>query len=168
MQIRHSEERDLSRILEIYSHARAFMAEHGNPNQWGRTNWPPKELIRQDIREGHSYVCEWERKVVGTFYYNYGLNIAPTYEVIRDGAWLAEGPFGVVHRLAGDGSVKGIGRRCLSWAFEQCGHLRIDTHSDNLVMQNLLQSLGFQHCGTIFVREDCEPRLAYEKIETRS
>ena len=26
---------DLPQILAIYAHARAFMAQHGNPNQWG-------------------------------------------------------------------------------------------------------------------------------------
>ena len=41
----------------------------------------------------------------------------------------------------------------------------MDTHSDNIVMQNLLIKLGFRHCGTIFVYEDKFPRLAYEKTE---
>jgi hypothetical protein len=30
-------------------------------------------------------------------------------------------------------------------------------------MQNLLRKLGFVHCGTIYVQEDNDPRLAYEK-----
>ena len=65
--------------------------------------------------------------------------------------------------FAGDGSEKGIGAFCINWAFEQCGHLRIDTHGDNVVMQNLVKKLGFVHCGTIYVTEDNDPRLAYEK-----
>ena len=28
---------DLPRILALYAHARAFMAQNGNPNQWGQT-----------------------------------------------------------------------------------------------------------------------------------
>ena len=36
MEIRHTTENDLPVILAIYAHARRFMAEHGNPNQWGR------------------------------------------------------------------------------------------------------------------------------------
>ncbi|MBD5518924.1 MAG: hypothetical protein HDR07_10755 [Lachnospiraceae bacterium] len=35
--------------MEIYEYARHFMAEHGNPNQWGPTNWPPEALIHADI-----------------------------------------------------------------------------------------------------------------------
>ena len=30
-------------------------------------------------------------------------------------------------------------------------------------MQNLLDKLGFIHCGTIYVHEDRSPRLAFEK-----
>ena len=49
MEIRKSTPADLPRILEIYAGARAFMAAHGNPRQWGATGWPPESLIRQDI-----------------------------------------------------------------------------------------------------------------------
>lgn len=54
----------------------------------------------------------------------------------------ASDTYGVVHRLAGDGSEKGIGAFCIDWAFSKCGNLRIDTHGDNIVMQNLLKKLG--------------------------
>ena len=165
MKIRHSTEQDLHRIMEIYSFARAFMAEHGNPDQWGPTNWPPEELIRADIRGGGSYVClNEEGNVIGTFYFIQGKDIEPSYRNITDGAWLDGSPYGVVHRIAGDGSEKGIGAFCINWAFEQCGHLRIDTHGDNKVMQNLVKKLGFVHCGTIYVEQDDHPRLAFEKI----
>ena len=163
MEIRKTTFEDLDQVMEIYARARAFMAEHGNPNQWGPTNWPPEAVIHQDIAEGNSYVCEHEGKVVGTFYYICGKDIDPTYRVIEDGQWGSDEAYGVVHRLAGDGSVKGIGEFCLNWAFEQCGHLRVDTHSDNVVMQNLLEKLGFCRRGTIYVVEDNYPRYAYDK-----
>lgn len=164
MRIRKSTENDLTRIMDIYAYARAFMAAHGNPTQWGPTCWPPEALIRSDIRNGNSYVCvNDEGTVIGTFFYIQGKDVEPTYQTITDGAWLDGSPYGVVHRLAGDGSEKGIGAFCINWAFEQCGHLRIDTHGDNLVMQKLLGKLGFKHCGTIYVEEDDAPRLAYEK-----
>ena len=165
MEIRKSTLLDLPRMLELYAHARAFMAAHGNPNQWGPTQWPPRALIEQDIREGHSYVCVGDDgRIVGTFYFIQGRDIEPTYRAITDGAWLDEGPYGVVHRIATDGSQKGVGSFCLNWAFGQCGHMRIDTHGDNLVMQKLVKKLGFTHCGTIYVEEDDFPRLAYEKV----
>ena len=163
MEIRKSTEQDFEKMMELYDHARDFMAKHGNPNQWGPTHWPPEQLIHQDIANGNSYVCVHDGRIVGTFFFLCGSDIEPTYCTIEDGAWHDDSAYGVVHRLAGDGSVKGIGAFCLNWAYEQCGHLRVDTHGDNKVLQNLLQKLGFTHCGTIYVQEDNYPRLAYEK-----
>ena len=164
MRIRKSTGQDFERMMEIYSYARSQMAKNGNPNQWGPTNWPPRNLIRHDIEAGNSYVCEnGFGEVVGTFYFIYGNDIEPAYRTITDGNWLDDSPYGVIHRIAADGSEKGIGAFCINWAFEQCGHLRIDTHGDNIVMQHLLTKLGFTHCGTIYVEEDDYPRLAFEK-----
>ncbi len=164
MRIRKTTESDFDRIMKIYSHAREFMARTGNPNQWGPTNWPPADLIHEDIRSGNSYVCvNDDEKVIGTFFFTQGKDIEPTYRAITDGAWLDDSPYGVVHRIASDGSEKGIGKFCIGWAYEQCGHLRIDTHTDNKVMQNLLKKLGFTRCGIIYVIEDNNPRYAFEK-----
>ena len=163
MHIRKATEPDLSRIMEIYAIARVFMAEHGNPDQWGPTNWPPEPLVRNDIAQGKSFVCELDGRIVGVFFFDYGKDIEPAYACIEGGSWLDDGPYGVVHRIASDGSAKGVGSTCIDWAFRQCGHLRIDTHGDNAVMQGLLEKLGFVHCGTIYVEEDDNPRLAFEK-----
>ena len=165
MEIRKSTGQDFNRIMEIYAFARHFMAENGNPNQWGPTNWPPEDLIHRDIAQGNSYVCINDGgKVVGTFFFIHGKDIEPTYREITDGAWVDDSPYGVVHRIAGDGSEKGIGAFCIKWAYEQCGHLRIDTHGDKKIMQNMLKKLDFVHCGTIYVEEDDYPRLAFEKL----
>lgn len=164
MKIRNSETKDLERIMEIYALAREFMAAHGNPKQWGQTKWPPQEVIEEDIRLGKSYVCEEADRVIGVFCYMYGKDIDPTYRRIEDGAWANDEPYAVVHRLASDGSVKGTGTFCLNWAYGQSGHLRIDTHGDNRVMQCLLSKLGFEKRGIIYVKEDNDPRIAYEKL----
>ncbi len=187
MKIRPSTPTDLPRIMEIYRTARDFMAAHDNPNQWGATNWPPEELIRLDIENGNSYVCvespgsengstriknvkndidhdSQREKILATFFFTHGYRCEPTYNEIIDGNWIGNDTYGVVHRIASAGTVRGAGAFCLDWAFRKCGHLRIDTHPDNYVMQNLLKKLGFRHCGTIYVIEDNDPRLAYEKI----
>ncbi|MCR5762074.1 MAG: GNAT family N-acetyltransferase [Treponema sp.] len=164
MEIRKSNEQDLARIMEIYAYAREFMVQHGNPNQWGPNKWPPEYLILSDIKDGNSYVCVNDSgRVIGTFFYMYGKDIEPTYKNISDGNWVNESPYGVVHRVASDGSEKGIGSFCINWAYKQCRHLRIDTHGDNKVMQNMLKKLGFVQCGIIYVEEDNFPRLAFEK-----
>lgn len=162
MLIRKTTPEDLPRLLEIYESARSFMAKSGNPAQWGKA-WPPASLLERDIQSGHSYVCLHDRRVVGTFFFNFGKDIEPTYAVIIDGKWQNDGPYGVIHRLAGDGSVKGIGAYCINWCYEQCYHLRVDTHPDNQVMQRLLTKLGFKRCGIIHVMQDNMPRIAFEK-----
>ncbi len=164
MKIRKSREEDFDRIMEIYAYARKFMAENGNPRQWGATGWPPADLIKNDIAVGKGYVCEDDGRIIGVFFYDYGENIEPVYADI-EGKWLGEDTYGVVHRIATDGTTKGTGAFCINWAYEQCGHLRMDTHGDNIVMQNLLTKLGFVKCGITHVPEDDDPRIAYEKIE---
>jgi L-amino acid N-acyltransferase YncA len=72
MYVRKAVADDMPKILEIYTYAREYMAAHGNPNQWGGTNWPPEDLIRDDIKRGKSYVCENDGKVVGVFYFDQG------------------------------------------------------------------------------------------------
>lgn len=164
MTIRNSTEKDFSEIMEIYSHARKFMAANGNPNQWAKNNWPPENLIHQDILHKKSFICVENEKIVGTFFYNFGENIEPTYKKIFEGEWKNFSAYGVVHRIASSGEVKGIGKFCLNWAFEQSKHLRIDTHTDKKIMQELLKNLGFEKCGIIFVEQDNFPRFAYEKF----
>ena len=169
MHIRTAKPEDLNRIMDIYTNARAFMAANGNPKQWGATNWPPEALIRQDIAQEKCHVCcvteENNEYIAGVFYYDFGHDIDATYRTITDGAWLSDTPYGVVHRIASDGKTKGVGTFCINWALEQSGHLRIDTHGDNQVMQNLLSKLSFTKCGIIYVVEDNDPRFAYEKLK---
>lgn len=164
MKIRQSTEADFEEIMKIYEYARRFMAENGNPGQWGPTNWPPGSVIRDDISQGQSYVCVHEEKIVGTFFFTAGKDAEPSYRRITQGEWLDDSAYGVVHRIAGNGSVKGTGTFCLDWAYAQCGHLRIDTHEDNKIMRNLLAKMGFTYCGIVYVEEDDHPRLAYEKL----
>jgi RimJ/RimL family protein N-acetyltransferase len=162
MEIRRITQADFDTVMKIYAYARQFMADHGNPNQWGPTGWPTAERIQQDIEEGTGFCVVHEGRVVGHFAFVWGPD--PTYLNIEDGEWLDDSQYGVCHRMAGDGSVKGIAKAMLDWAYEKSGgHLRIDTHGDNVVMQNLMKKEGFIHTGTIYVEEDDFPRLAYEK-----
>ncbi len=162
MNIRNAEMTDLPKIMGIYAYARQYMTEHGNPNQWATSNWPPEELIREDIRVQKCRVCVEDDEVLGVLFYDYGEKVEPVYNEI-EGAWIGCDEYGVVHRIASSGTRKGVGAYCLNWAFEQCGDLRIDTHDDNQTMQNLLLKLGFQKCGIVYL-EDGDTRVAFEKI----
>lgn len=161
MEIRKTRPEEIDKVMAVYAHARQFMAQHGNPNQWGTTK-PYREDVIQDIEQGYSHVCVENGEIAATFFYKEGID--PTYNIIYDGAWVNDAPYGVVHRIASAGTVKGAGSFCLNWAFAQCGNLKIDTHRDNIVMQNTLKKNGFTYCGIIHLLNGDE-RLAYQKVK---
>ena len=159
MEIRKTRIEELNQVMEVYAHARKFMAEHNNPNQW-KNNKPSREQIEKDIQAGKHYVCEEDGKIAAVFYFAHETD--PTYVKIYDGAWLNDSDYSVVHRIASSGAVKGAGSFCMNWASKQSSNLKIDTHEDNYVMQNMLTKCGFQKCGIIYL-EDGESRIAFQK-----
>ncbi len=159
MNIRKTTLDDLDVILKLYENARSFMARNGNPTQWS-TNYPPVTMLEQDIIDRHSYVCVEDGRIIATFYFRAGKD--DTYARIYEGEWLNDRPYGAVHRITSDGSVKGTASFCINWALSQCGNLKIDTHRDNKVMQHLLEKNGFTYCGIIYI-DDGTDRLAYQK-----
>ena len=158
--IRHSLPKDLDAIIEIFHYARQFMKEHGNPNQW-INGYPSAELILREITNGTNYVCENENgEIIGTFCFIPGED--PTYARIDDGNWLNNEPYYVIHRMATNGKQKGVADACLKWCFEHCNNIRVDTHHDNLVMQNILKKYGFRRCGIIYTHNGTS-RIAYQR-----
>jgi hypothetical protein len=167
MEIRAATIDDLPRLMELYDAARGFMRRCGNHVQWVG-GYPRRETIAAGIAAGEQYVCVTDPPVdlpghiAATFWFAVGPE--PTYAEIADGPGWSDGdrPYGVVHRLASDGSVSGVGAVCLEWSLEKCGNLRVDTHSSNTVMQNLLRRLGYTRRGVITLA-DGTPRDAFQK-----
>ncbi len=159
-QIRKAAPEDLPEILRIYSRARAFMAAQGNGGQWG-SSYPEEALLKSDIEKGNLYVLETESGLHGVFAFILGED--PTYGVIEDGQWLSGDPYGTIHRIAGDGSVKGLLGKAVAYAEGVISHLRIDTHENNKVMRRLIPRYGFSRRGIIHL-ENGSPRIAYEKL----
>ena len=149
----------LPQILELYQQARRFMAQQGNPTQWG-TNRPSEEQLRRDIADGCLYLCMQGQQIAAVFCLRPGPD--ETYAQIWQGSWLNDRPYQVIHRLISARILPGAAAFCIQWALQRSGNLRIDTHENNIPMRNLLQKLGFHFCGVIRV-EDGTPRLAYQK-----
>lgn len=156
--VRKARHEDLHRIEEIYAYARSFMAQTGNPNQWGKTH-PPVEQLEKDIEAGKLHVVVRD-EIHGVFYFAWETD--PTYLAIFDGDWHSDKPYGVIHRIAGDGSG-GILKTAVAFAQEKSEYLRIDTHEENTVMQRALAKLGFRRCGIIHLANG-DPRIAYDRI----
>lgn len=158
-QIRKAHLQDMARIEAIYEKARLFMAEHGNGTQWG-TVYPPRELLMQDIAQEKLYAIWDECGIHGVFYFS--MEADPTYADIWGGCWHSENPYGVIHRIAGDGSGA-IVRTAVEFALKKIAYLRIDTHEKNAVMRSALEKQGFRRCG--FIRlQDGSWRIAYDLL----
>ena len=152
---------DLKSLMHIYGHARQFMAAHGNPGQWTE-GYPSEKLIESEISAGHSFVCETaDGEIAGTFCFITGED--PTYQVIEQGRWLADGPYGTIHRLASAGIAHGVAEACIEWCGQRMPSLRADTYSDNVIMQKILEKAGFTRCGIIYT-DNGSPRIAYQRI----
>lgn len=154
-----AKETDLPRILEIYDIARAYMRANGNPNQWNGA-YPDPETLRTDIEKQRLYVYKKDGRIHGVFMLL--LEEEPTYAYIEDGSWREETPYGTIHRLAGDGEVKGLFAKCVAFCEGRVKYLRADTHFDNHTMQHLLEKNGFERRGIIYLKNG-DPRIAYQK-----
>lgn len=154
-----AKETDLSRILEIYDIAKAYMRASGNPNQWNGA-YPDPETLRTDIEKQRLYVYKKNGNIHGVFMLL--LEEEPTYAYIEDGSWREETPYGTIHRLAGDGEVKGLFAKCVAFCEGKVKYLRTDTHFDNHTMQHLLEKNGFERRGIIYLKNG-DPRIAYQK-----
>lgn len=161
MQIREAKPEEVGQILNIVDQARTIMRESGNLTQW-TNGYPSEEVISEDIANGHAFVCLVEGNMVGYFCFMKGDHPDPNYAIIENGAWLNDLPYGVIHRLASGRRVRGIAQAAFDFAFSAIDNVRVDTHHDNLPMQNFLKKIGFTYCGIIYVN-DGTPRDAFQK-----
>lgn len=161
MEVKQARPEDLDAILNIVDQARAIMRENGNMTQWDK-GYPSRGVILNDINEEQAFVCMSDDEMVGYFCFIKGDNPDPNYEVIEDGAWLNDSPYGVIHRLASGRKVKGIAQKAFDFAFSHTSNVRVDTHHDNIPMRNFLKKTGFTYCGIIYVG-DGTPRDAFQK-----
>ena len=147
MNVRHATHDDLEAVFDIYDHARAFMIESGNPLQWGES-YPEKEVVLNDLNSDFLYVIEsCDGSLCGVFAFL--PNGDSVYDKI-DGKWLNDRPHAAIHRVASNGTQKGIFTQILAFCRRFSDNIKIDTHTQNLVMQHVLKKHGFIECGTVF------------------
>lgn len=164
LSIRTADWKDLPEINLIYQYARKFMAEMGNPSQWGN-KFPLESQIRKDIENRQFYVAETSKGICGVFALTIGPD--PTYAKIEDGHWLSESEYGTIHRVAGNGTARGVFEAVIRFCEQRIQHLRIDTHKDNKIMQHLIEKHGFSRRGIIYAANG-SARIGFEKLGTDS
>lgn len=157
---------DLDVVMGIYDIGRKTMRERGNHVQW-INGYPLRQMIAEDIARGQLYVVEGDPSLIGEpaicGVFMFAIGDDPTYALIEDGAWLNDEPYGVIHRISSDGRTRGVLASAVRFALDQVENIRIDTHADNLAMQNALAKTGFRKCGIIYC-EDGTPRVAFQRV----
>ncbi len=159
LEIRKTGYADIGELHRIFERAREYMRINGNPTQWGDDR-PEDSLVMNDIERGESYVVLDDGRIVATFACIEG--IEPTYTDI-DGAWLNDEPYLTIHRIASDGSVRGIFDEVMEYLSGRHMDIRIDTHRDNRTMLHAIEKNGFERCGIIIVDDGTE-RIAFQKV----
>ena len=162
MNIRPALLSELDAIMPLYDRGRAYMRQNGNENQW-INGYPQREMVAEDIRLGHLYIAEEAGETAAVFCNFCGKDVEPTYRVI-DGAWVDNGPYGVIHRIASTGKFPRMVEACTDWCLDRCPRLKIDTHRDNSPMRRALERHGFAYCGVIVI-DDGSERVAYQKLK---
>lgn len=158
LNIRKAQYKDLDTIDKIFYFAKKYMRENGNLQQWAK-QYPNHDDVIKDMGKDAAYVVESDNRVVAYFAYIEG--IEPTYINI-EGKWLNDSEYGTIHRIATDGSIKGIFEYVIAYLVKKGKDIRIDTHADNKTMLHLVEKCGFEYCGIIYVA-DGTPRLAFHK-----
>jgi phage terminase large subunit-like protein len=162
LSLRDAKIKDLEELMRIYRYAQDFMVKTNNPNQWSHS-YPTIDLIKSDLEKKACKVIYDETGIHGVF--ALFTDEDPTYAYIENGHWLNNEPYITIHRIASDGQVHGIFQFAVDYCKSLSSNIRIDTHSQNLIMQKVIEKNGFIKCGTIYVRNH-SPRIAYHYCQS--
>ena len=162
--IRRAEMGDVGQIMPVFAQARAAIATLGI-DQW-QDGYPTERHITDDIEKGYGFVLCVKGTVQG--YFAMLPDGEPTYDKIYDGAWLTDGAYLTVHRVATSDAVRGQGAAAKAMQYARGNALRLglpavrsDTHKGNVRMRKFLEKQGYLLCGTIYLASGSE-RVAYE------
>ncbi|MDO1605747.1 GNAT family N-acetyltransferase [Lactobacillus sp. YT155] len=167
--VRKAEEKDLDRIVEIIDSAKVTLKKRG-VDQW-QDGYPDHDILRQDLKDGITYLLIFNNEIVGTAALNQGID--ENYQVIEDGEWMPESNdvYTVIHRIAVDANYAGnnladtfIHHLITISLMLGYNDVRIDTHFENLAMQHVIEKNGFDKRGVIRMFADRQPRYAYQMI----
>ncbi len=166
MEFRLAVESDVDNIMDIIKQAQDYLKNQGI-DQW-QDNYPNYETIKNDIKNNNCYVLLNDNIIVGTVAAIFGEE--KTYNNIYNGKWISDKDYLTIHRLAISSDHKGLGlssvilnkieELCIS---KKIYSIRVDTHEENIPMQNFLRKASFQYCGIICLGNG-DKRIAFEKI----
>ena len=166
--IREARPTDMAEIMKVMDAAKGIMRQSCNMHHWGE-GYLSEAVITADMERNGGFVIEEDDgehqssgKIVG--YFAFLQSPEPTYAKIYEGKWINDTqPYHVVHRIASYPDIHGIFSSIMEFCFSHDTNIRIDTHSDNIIMQHNILKHCFTYCGIIYLLSGDE-RLAYQKI----
>jgi GNAT superfamily N-acetyltransferase len=164
IKMRKAETEDRDIIWNILQQAIERRRKDGSM-QW-QEGYPNLNTVETDIENGFGYVMTVNGEIA--VYTALILNDEPAYDNI-DGAWLSNGEFVVVHRVAvdekfaGQGMVKKLFDHIEDFTRSHgIRSVKVDTNFDNIAMLKILESKSYTYCGEVFLAGGM--RKAFEKI----
>ncbi|KFF74552.1 GCN5 family acetyltransferase [Chryseobacterium sp. P1-3] len=164
IKLRKAEIEDRDTIWNIIQQSIERRKQDGS-TQW-QNGYPNLGTVESDIAKGFAHVLTVNNEIA--VYAALILNDEPAYSTI-EGAWLSDGEFVVVHRIAIDEKFAGQGMtRKLFDHIEDFTRshgiqsIKVDTNYDNIAMLKILESKGFSYCGEVLLADGM--RKAFEKI----
>ncbi|MFP5453509.1 GNAT family N-acetyltransferase [Parvimonas sp. G1604] len=160
---RMANESDRESILEIYLEGSNSLKEDG-VDQWQGNYIPSFKDIDEHLGID-LYVLEYHRKIVSTVCLVEGID--EDYENIK-GKWNTSIPYISIHKVATSNEYKkqSFAKKMMyyveNFAKRKKMDLRIDTHKDNIKMNNFIVSCGYKYAGEVVLQGELE-RLAYDK-----
>ena len=133
--------------------------------QW-QNGYPNEQTVESDIAKNFGFVLTVNDEIA--VYVALIFNDEPAYRTI-DGAWLTNGEFVVIHRVAvsekfaGQGLAKKLFDVIEDYVKSQkVQSIKVDTNYDNTAMLKILESKGYTYCGEVLLQSGM--RKAFEKV----
>ncbi|MTV81371.1 GNAT family N-acetyltransferase [Secundilactobacillus folii] len=167
--LRRAVESDLPAIKRIISDAKAYLKAQ-KINQW-QDGYPDDAILKQDIEDGITYVLIIDNQLAGTAALHQGIDI--DYLKIDDGSWKngIDAHYTAIHRIALAGNFRGkhLSEKLMSGLITISSLLgfkdiRIDTHPENVGMQRVITSNGFEKRGKVYMHSSNDLRIAYQLL----
>ncbi|WP_137596884.1 GNAT family N-acetyltransferase [Paucilactobacillus kaifaensis] len=167
--IRQATNEDLPEIKKIIADAKAYLKKQG-VDQW-QDGYPSDQNLADDVKNEITYVLIIDGKIAGTAALWQGIDL--NYLKIEDGSWLngIEARYTAIHRIALSSEFRGqhLSEKLISGLLTVSRTLgyhdvRIDTHPDNLGMQHVITTNGFDYRGIIYMHAGSAKRFAYQLL----
>lgn len=164
MEFRHATKDDIELILEMYEDGSKSLREAGI-NQWQGKDKPGEEELYKVLDEIYVLVDESAVSTARIIEYD------NQYDKIYKGNWINNSDnYYAIHRVATLERKKRHGyAKSMFLEIEKLAlknnkkSIKIDTHCENIKMQNFLKSLDYKKCGEIILNNG-DKRDAFEKI----